>query len=322
MSDHLNKKVLLVGAGQMAVDYYKVLKALGTDVTVIGRSESSAAAFQEKAGLKIITGGLENFLLTNKIAFEAAIVAVGMEELAPTTLSLLKNGFRNILVEKPGGLNTSEINEVALVANQVQAKVYVAYNRRFFASVLKAKEIIAKDGGITSFNFEFTEWSHTIEPLVKKPGVKENWLLANSSHVIDLAFFVGGKPSAINCYTAGKLSWHDKAVFSGAGKTENEVLFSYQANWAAPGRWGVEFLTANSRLILRPLEDLHIQLKGSVAINKIELDQSDEKQFKPGLYLQTSCFLSGDTVDFKTIQEQGEMAQIYGKMGRGDYFQK
>ena len=317
MFDNLNKKVLLVGAGQMAVDHYKVLQALQCDITVVGRSDKSAFAFEEKTGSKIITGGLEQFLKQNKNSFDAAVVAVGMEQLASTTIQLLNNGFKNILVEKPAGLNNKEIQELAEITKQKNATVFVAYNRRFYASVLKAKEIIAEDGGVTSFNFEFTEWSHTIEPLQKAAGIKENWLLANSSHVIDLAFYLGGKPSEIRCYAAGKLSWHDKAVFSGAGKTANDALFSYQANWDAPGRWGVEILTRKSRLILRPLEELQIQLKGSVAINKVELDNSADVQFKPGLMRQTAEFFKNNFVEFKTIAEQLAMSEIYYQIATG-----
>ena len=43
--------------------------------------------------------------------------------------------------------------------------------------------MIAEDGGVTSFNFEFTEWSHQIQHLQKASGVMDNWVLGNSSHV-------------------------------------------------------------------------------------------------------------------------------------------
>jgi len=318
MSDNINKKVLLVGAGQMAVDHYKVLKALNCDVTVVGRSKSSALSFEEKTDFKIHEGGLELFLQQNKLHFDVAFVSVGMEVLAITTTQLLNSGFKTILVEKPAGMNRAEIEALATLSTQLEAAVFVAYNRRFYASVLKAKEVIALDGGLSSFNFEFTEWAHTIEPLDKKPGIKENWLLANSSHVIDLAFFVGGIPTKMNSFTSGNLSWHEKAVFSGAGKTTEDILFSYQANWAGPGRWGVEFITKKSRLYLRPLEELHIQLKGTVAVNKMELDQSSEKNFKPGLFLQNQYFLKGDFTNFKTIQEQAQMTAVYEQIAKGN----
>ncbi len=318
MPYNLNKKVLLIGAGQMAIDYFKVLEGLKCITTVIGRSEKSAESFELKTNSKVISGGLEIFLNQNNNSFDAAIVAVGMEQLYPTTVLLIKNGFKNILIEKPAGLNDTEINDLSQIAAQYNANVLVAYNRRFYASVLKAKEIIEQDGGVTSFNFEFTEWAHTIEPLLKAKGVKENWLLANSTHVIDLAFYLGGKPSEIKCFTAGKLSWHDKAVFTGAGKTKENVLFSYQANWDAPGRWGVEILTNKSRLILRPLEELQIQIKGSVAINKVEIDNTNDTQFKAGLFLQTKEFLISSHAEFKTIKEQAEMLRIYSLIAKGD----
>jgi predicted dehydrogenase len=318
MSDHLNKKVLLVGAGPMAVDYFKVLQALKCDLTVIGRNERSAIAFQEKTGKTVVTGGLERFLKNNTVPFDAAIVAVGMEQLMPSAAQLLDKGFKNILVEKPAGLNSAEIKELAHRSKQAHATVLVAYNRRFYAAVLKAMELIKQDGGVTSFNFEFTEWAHTIEPLQKAPGVKDNWLLANSTHVIDLAFYLGGAPAEMNCYASGSLSWHDKAIFAGAGKTTNGALFSYQANWSSPGRWSVELLTAHSRLILRPMEDLQIQVKGSVAITKVPFDNAMDTQFKPGLLLQTTSFLSGNVSAFKTIAEQAEMVEIYDRIARGN----
>lgn len=314
MPDHMKKKVLLIGASQMAIDYFNVLHALGCDITVIGRGAASAAAFEASTGQKIITGGLSQFLGSNKVNFDATIVSVGVEELAPASIELIKKGFRNILVEKPAGLNDKEIRDFAAFAEEHHATVLLAYNRRFYSSVIKAKEMIAQDGGVTSFHFEFTEWAHAIEPLEKKPGIKENWFMVNSSHVIDMAFFLGGKPSEISCYTAGKLSWHDPAVYSGAGRTADNALFSYMANWNAPGRWSVEMLTKNYRLIFKPLEELLIQPKGSVSIEKVEFDDSLDKKFKPGLFIQTKKFLEGDISEFKTIGQQAEMLEMFSRI--------
>ena len=74
------------------------------------------------------------------------------------------------------------------IAIDFDAKVLIAYNRRFYSSVEKAREIITEDGGIQSCIFEFTEWAHKIIALSKANGVKEHWFLGNSSHVIDLVF--------------------------------------------------------------------------------------------------------------------------------------
>jgi predicted dehydrogenase len=311
------KDVILVGAGIMAQDYAKVLSSQNYTFTVIGRSLASAAIFKEQTGVDVITGGLKEYLKGKSALPDIAIVAVGVEQLAVTTTMLLERGVKRILVEKPAGIDTEEIALIARFAKKQTAQVFVAYNRRFYAATIKAREIIAADGGVTSFNFEFTEWSHVIEPLEADPVVKNNWFLANSTHVVDLAFFLGGEPCEISSYTAGGLSWHPSAaVFAGAGITGMGALFSYQANWAAPGRWGVEMLTNRHRLIFRPMEQLHIQEIGSVAISKVEIYDELDQQFKPGLYRQVDSFLSSPvSEDLLSIDDHlTRTEQIYTKI--------
>jgi len=318
MSNNIDKNILLVGASQMSIDYFKVLSALDCNVTVVGRSVDSAKTFEQSTQKNVITGGLHDFLKSNTTVFDSAIIAVGAEQLVESQILLMNFGIKKILVEKPAGLSLSDINKVSSLAKKLNVDLFVAYNRRFYSSVIKAKEIIEKDGGISSFNFEFTEWSHTIEPLKKKEGIKENWLLGNSSHVIDLAFYLGGAPAEIRCFAEGELNWHKHAIFCGAGKTKDNKLFSYQANWIAPGRWGVDVLTTNNRLIFRPLEDLHIQEKGSVIIKKVEIDNDIDIQFKPGLFIQTKDFLMGNFVNLKSISEQAEMFETYLMIANGN----
>lgn len=305
MSDNLSKNIWLVGAGQMAVDYHNVLNDLKVPFTVVGRGIESATSFTEKTGVRPFTGGLSSFLSKGPEPFSHAIVAVSVEKLAEITKELLGYGIKNILVEKPAGLNIKEIETVANLTKDKNANVYVAYNRRFYASVLKAKEIIENDGGVTSFNFDFTEWSHEIEKLEKAPGVKENWFLANSTHVVDLAFYLGGKPKEIASFFSGGLDWHPSAsIFSGAGVSEAGALFSYQANWESAGRWSVEMLTKEHRLIFRPMEKLQIQKRGSVKVDFVDdIDYSLDEKYKPGLHAQVNAFFKKKNGAICTIKE-------------------
>ena len=290
MSDNL--KVLLVGAGYMGKEYGKVLNALNVPYSVVCRSEESANKFNEELGVMPISGGVENTLECTDEKPDAAIVAVNVEFLASTVITLLNYGIKKILVEKPAGLNRDEILEVLQTSKSKDAQVYVAYNRRFYASTQKALEIIKKDGGVSSFNFEFTEWGFKIEKTSHSPIVKEEWLLANSTHVIDLAFFLGGYPKEMCSFNAGSLDWHSRASkYAGAGVTDDGVLFSYLANWDAPGRWAVEVLTSEHRLYFRPMEKLAVQKKGSVEIEEVEIDDKLDIEFKPGLYRQVESFL-------------------------------
>lgn len=312
----MNNKIWLIGAGGMAQDYIKVLQGLEKKFVVIGRGEETAKKCEETTGCKVQIGGLEKYLLKKTEICSYAIIAVGVEKLYETTKQLLEYGIKNILVEKPGGLYTWQFEELNSLIKEKNANVIIAYNRRFYASVLKAQEIIKNDGGVTSFNFEFTEWAHVIEPLVKAEGVKEKWFLGNSTHVVDLAFYLGGKPKEINSFISGSLSWHPSAsIFSGAGISDKNALFNYQANWESAGRWSVEILTKENRLIFRPMEKLQIQKRGTIPqLFDESVDYSLDEKYKPGLYIQTEKFLENDLENMCSFEEQFKMIKIYNKI--------
>jgi len=306
--------IWLIGAGVMAQDYAQVLQGLELPFEVIGRGADSAAEFEKVTGKRVRIGGLADALNASK-APEKAIVAVGVEQLAPTTAELIRAGVKRIMVEKPAGLDLAEIKSLNRIAEENGASVLLAYNRRFYGSVQQARQCIAEDGGVLSAQFEFTEWSHVIAPLVKGAGVKEHWLLGNSTHVIDLAFHLIGRPQDWKCWHAGSIDWHTAAArFAGAGVTDQNVMFSYLADWQAPGRWGVELLTAKRRLILRPMEQLQVTPLGSVKIEALEPLDSLDQDYKPGLYRQTQAFLDDNDHLFCTLPEQVENVRIYSEM--------
>ncbi len=303
----------------MAIEYAKVLKYLNEDFIVIGRGVKSAKIFTETTNIKVHLNDIDKFLSENNHNPSYAIVAVTGDQLGNVARTLIQYGFKKILLEKPGGLNNEDIISLGNEAKKFNSKVLIAFNRRFYTSVIKAKEIIQKDGGASSFNFEFTEWSHIIEGLDKNEEIKNLWLLHNSSHVIDLAFYLGGSPQNIKCFVSGSLKWHPRAsVFTGAGVTEEGVLFSYHSNWDAPGRWSVEILTKFHRLILCPLEKLIIQKKASVDREYVKIDDWADKKFKPGLYQQVKAFLNDNYNNFIDINEQVKKLKLYDTISKGN----
>ena len=311
--------MLVLGAGPMAAEYVKVLRALAIAPIVVGRGARSAAKFTKETGVAAAEGGLEAYVDRNPGELpRMAIVATGEKWIGSAAMALMKHGVRRLLVEKPGGIDVDDIRAVDRCARDCGARVYVGYNRRFYASVEAAKRIIAEDGGVTSFHFEFTEWGHVISALEKEEGVKEQWFLANSTHVIDLAFHLGGRPARMSAFAGGTLPWHPAAsVFAGAGLSDGGALYSYHANWQAPGRWSVEVLTRKRRLVFRPMERLQVQLIGSVAIEYVEIDDALDKEFKPGLHRQVSAFLADDASILPTISDQVSMLPWYLAMREG-----
>ena len=287
MPDHVSAEtgVLLVGAGPMAKDYVDVLKAQGVGFHVVGRSRQRAAALAEQCGIDV-TGGL-----------------------------LLAAGCRSLLLEKPAALTTAGIRRLAEVAGRARATVTVGFNRRYYSSVREARRIAREDGGISSAFFDFTELTHRIAQLEKAPAIKEHWFLANSLHVVDLVFHLIGAPREIESRVSGALPWHSRAAqFAGSGASSRDVVFSYHADWAAPGRWKVELFTPRHKLSLCPLESLDVQVLGSFDRQTLDLDDELDRLYKPGLYRQVQAWLAGDMTDACTLDSLAAMTGCYDVM--------
>ena len=288
--------VLLIGAGPMAVAYAKALRGQGIPFTVVGRGAQSAAAFSAATGVRPFEGGLSAYLKTHACeAGTPVIVALPVVQLATATCELISAGARKLLVEKPAGLDMAEIELVSAAARSHKAAVYVGYNRRFYASVAAVREMIAEDGGVTSFHMEFTELADRVATPERDPRLLANWTLANSSHVIDLAFHLGGAPRYLDGDVAGALPWHpDGAVFAGHGRTAGGALFTWHANWNSAGRWGLDLRTRKRRLFLQPLEKLQVQPIGSFELSDVAIDDKLDREFKPGIFRELQTFCSAD----------------------------
>lgn len=307
--------IWLIGAGAMAQAYNKVLQDLQLPRIVIGRSLAGCQQFQQQTGTPAVAGGLSLFLQQQPAVATCAIVAVSVMDLFDTCQMLLRYGVRYILLEKPGALYQWQLALLESLAEAAQATVLIAYNRRFYASVNQARQLIQQDGGVTSFYFEMTEWSHVIETSSHPGAVKERWLIANTAHVIDLAFYLGGDPCKLNSYQQGALDWHPAAaVLTGSGQVGSGALFSYHGNWQSAGRWSLELNTSQRKLQLMPLEQLQQQVRGSVVWQPVTLEHSVDTEFKAGLHAQVQAFTAKDFGQFCTLAAQRQRFSWYEQM--------
>lgn len=299
----------MIGAGPIARAHARAALAIGCEPIVIGRGSRNAEEARKETGLSVAHGGLASWLSKNPEPCEAAIVACDIESIPEVISALIGVGVRRILVEKPGGVDAAAIASISNAAKASSADIFVAYNRRFLPSTERVRELIDEDGGVSSFSFEFTELSKVVESTGHSPRVKANWFLANSSHVVDLAFFLCGRPAAMRSLANGSLPWHPAARFAGCGHTLSGALFHYGADWTSAGRWGVEINTARRRLILRPLEQVKAQHAGSFDIEDVLLPDEAGKGLKPGFLGQLEAFLAGDDrrlLDIHTLRDLAE----------------
>jgi predicted dehydrogenase len=304
----------LVGAGAIAVEHARVMSALGVDFTVIGRGEKSAHEFTSINGIPVKIGGLEK-ALENETSPQIAVLALPITELADAAISLIKGGVQRLLIEKPGSLSVDSLMDIRASALASGCLVSIAYNRRFHESTRKLNQMIKVDGGVTSVSFEFNEPKELMQSEFFPEEVRGKWFLANSTHVVDLVFHLCGHPTDWRSWSNGALTGHPtSARFAGAGELDSGALFSYLSDWGAPGRWGIEIMTVSHRLILRPMEKLHMMRHGSFDVEEVDIDDALDVNFKPGFFRQMEAFISKDDSLLCSIDEHVKNMSTYSKI--------
>ena len=286
------KRVLLCGTSYMGEEYLKVFKDIDVEVIgVVGRDKRRAVELAEKYQTEGFGGGVKALDSIKEI--DLAIIATSVESLFEVTKACLNADIKNILVEKPGCLRLGEMAELAQLSGRKNACVRIAYNRRFYASVIALEKILEKDPPLAC-SFDFTEWAWEIADLNKSDECKRYWVLSNSAHVIDTVFYLLGNPKMLFSFRDGALDWHKSgAVFIGSGQLE-KCPFNYMATWGSSGRWIIEIATAEGRYRLSPMEELQFLPKKTVAWSKVEIDDSIDKKHKPGLFRLVEAMVSGE----------------------------
>jgi predicted dehydrogenase len=275
----------LYGTGDMAVAYLDALAQMGTaadTVVVVGRREEAARGLAARYGTRATRLGGES-----EYRPAAAIVAVTPDALPAVARQALAAGARRLLIEKPAALSSAELHELQRAVRAANATAHVAFNRRFYPSVERCRELIREDGGVVACFIEVTEveeralWVHERQHWPAQ--LLERWGIINSVHVLDLAFSCAGRPTELSTHRKGSLPWHQAgATFYGTGTSESGAALVYLGTWGTAGRWRVEITTDKRRFVLCPLEGLEQQIKNSFAVTKVDLP-AEPAGLKPGL---------------------------------------
>lgn len=311
--DFSNKKVLIIGAGWMAEQYCIALTQMGIrNVCVVSRSEKSAKTCCEKFEFQPFHGGYEK-CLPELDTFDLVIVATPVHELKPGAMRAIECGNKNILVEKPASLYSSELFEWAKQSNDRNVRIRIAYNRLVYPNLWKLKELVQSEGGITSCRYTFTELVHTINFDNNRTDVYERWGIANSLHVISMAHDLIGQPKEIQTYQYGKLDWHPSGDrFVGAGVTQKDIPFSYHADWSSAGRWGIKIMTPENAYRLIPLEQLYRCKKGTFNWELVETTSAFQ-DLKQGIAEEVAIMLAPElevTIPLVSTEKAAEYTKL------------
>ena len=278
-------KVAFIGAGYMAEEHLKAFSAQPEfEITgIYSRSILKAEKLAEKYAVKFVADSIDNLFKNGKP--ELLVICVPELELWGVFLGASSYPWK-MLIEKPVGINVDEAQKFLSKSLENGVEVYVALNRRHYESTRIALEKLKSDSGNRFVHITDQEDLLAAKLSGQPEKVLNNWMYANSIHVIDLfSIFCRGSADSVQTFET-KLSASSK-VISSTIQFDSGDFGIYNGIWNAPGPWQATITTDKSRYELRPLEKITVQEFPSRLSNLIGNSDIDQK-YKPGLFEQSS----------------------------------
>lgn len=309
-------KVAFIGAGYMASEHlrafasYSEVKLDGIFSRSLHRTKAIANQYP---GLKIASSVDELWTITNA---DLVVIAVPILACKAICEQALKYKWA-LLIEKPVGYNLQESMQIGLLADKLNAKAYVALNRRFYGSTLQLQQRLKTIEGKRLVSILDQEDAAGALAEGQPLEVVHNWMFANSIHLIDyFTQFCRGEHLETKVLSPWQSESPDTVIAQ--LKFSSGDLGLYQAAWNAPGPWSVAVSTKQLRAELRPIEQLSLQRAGSRQIDRQPDDPLDQN-FKPGLLRQAEAAIRAardQTTSLATLAEANRsmklVATIYG----------
>ena len=297
-------KVAFVGAGYMAAEHIKAFRDIpGIELSGIhSRTLSRAESLAKEFGVGVVCASVGELYEKTK----AKLVVITVPELSVQAVAQECFNYPwTCLIEKPAGYNVADAEAIAASASTAGSRAFVALNRRHYSSTRAVLKDLSSNIGPRFIHVQDQE--DTIAAL--KGGqpklVVENWMYANSIHLIDYFSILGrGKVTTVEPV----FRWNpDEPGFVAA-----KIVFDsgdigiYQAIWNAPGPWGVAVTTQAKRWEMRPLEQADFQLYGQRKLESVAAHEWDQ-EFKPGLRRQAElavrAAMGAATPELPTLDE-------------------
>ena len=281
-------KLLVVGCGNIAKEHLKVFcKFRQFNISwVYSRNYSNTKKFAKNYKELIAIENLNCFLKNHYKIIDGVLVLVSPDQINKVALNISKFNIP-LFIEKPVGLNLSEILYLKNILNKKKIKNMVGFNRRFYSSVNYIKKNNRSFGKLCGFKIECNERYWTLKNKIKKKTLK-NWIYANSSHIFDIMNYLFGNPIEIK-----KILYKGKNIFIekfvSILKFNKNIIGSFNFFSTSPGGWNINIYFEKITVVFEGLEKCHL-IDRKFKKKEIQLSNND-KIFKPGFYLQAKFFL-------------------------------
>lgn len=310
-------KVAIIGAGYMATEHAKAFSDIaGVQLSGIysrtrSRAEKLALEYSSSAVFDSIGELYENT--------KADLVVIAVPELSVREVCL--EAFKypwTCLIEKPAGYDVPDAEAILVAARLNNRKAFLSLNRRQYSSTHAVLGDLEGHKGQRLVHVYDQENPRVALESGQPQKVVDNWMFANSIHVIDyFRLFCRGELLSVDnlspwqpnepCFVLAKLTY------------SSGDIGMYEAVWEGPGPWAVTVTTHSRRWELRPLEQAVFQDYKSRQIESLSVHPWDT-QFKPGLRRQAEeaiRALEGEPHQLPTLEDglqtMNIAARIYGK---------
>ena len=310
MSSNDQVKVAIVGAGYMAREHIKAFQGI-TEVHVVGitsRTRTHAESLAMEYGIPFVCDSVPE--LYEKTGADLVVVAVSI--LSMNVVSKVCFNYPwTVLLEKPAGYNLFDAEDIEVAARKANSKAFVALNRRFYSSTQQALSQIKHIEGPRFIHVQDQEDLKRALEAGQPELVVENWMYANSIHLIDYFNVFGrGKITTVEPL----IPWNAKDPFIVVAKItfESGDTGLYEGVWHGPGPWFVNINTTEKRWEMRPLEKGFCQLSGQRTMEEFGIHPWDQN-YKPGLRLQAEeavAVVQGKATTLPTLTDSLKSMQL------------
>jgi predicted dehydrogenase len=223
-----------------------------------------------------------------------------------------------VLLEKPAGYNLPDATRIRDAAARARSRAFVAFNRRAYSSTRQALKLLQ---GHSSGRFikviDQQDQQAAILQTNQPELVARNYMFANSIHLIDyFRVLARGDVAGIEPI----VRWTPEKpglVLAKINFTSGDIGL-YEGIWDGPGPWIVSVNTPEQRIEMRPLEQVTVQLRGTRAVTKLDID-ADDTTYKPGLRYQATQAVAAvrkELANLATIEDSWQsmklVADIFG----------
>jgi len=265
------------------------------------RTRSRAEALAREFHLPNVCSSVEE--LFKKSAADLVVVSVSELSANEICCACFEHPW-TALIEKPAGYNVADAEAIESVARAKARRAYVALNRRHYGSTRAVVADLAIRPGPRLIKVQDQEDRGAALQAGHPRLVVENWMYANSIHIIDYFSLLGrGKVTEVTPVIRWD-SRHPRYVAARISFDSGDVGL-YEAIWDGPGPWAVGVNTPEKRWELRPLEKAAYQLSGKRVLEPVEDDVWDVR-FKPGLRRQAELAVlaaSGQHTELPSLQD-------------------